>query len=223
MKNNSIKYIFFDLDGTLCYFKKDFGTVFTDFFQTDFEHVSKKWNEISKKSGACTSKEAIKHTFNFPEEKATLMSKEFSKVWGCNQTVFPGVFNLIEKLKLNYKIGVLTNGPFDLQLSVLKQTGLIDLLDLYIISGDEKISVRKPNIDIFKKAEALINTSSNRILMIGDSYTSDIKGAIDAGWKSLWVNPTLNDFKGAFQHSIFSFVEQDQSEPVVLNWESILN
>ncbi len=46
----------------------------------------------------------------------------------------------------------------------------------------------KPNNSIFKEVENSTKAKPNEILMVGDSYTSDIKGAENMGWNYLRIN-----------------------------------
>lgn len=55
----------------------------------------------------------------------------------------------------------------------------------------EEIGHNKPSRDYFDAAFAQIpGFDPEKALMVGDSLSSDIKGGINAGIRTCWVNPT---------------------------------
>ena len=49
------------------------------------------------------------------------------------------------------------------------------------------MGAQKPNPKIYEEALRLNGCQPEEVLMIGDSWTSDIQGAINAGIDQLWV------------------------------------
>ena len=73
-----------------------------------------------------------------------------------------------------------------------KNSGLGELFDFVFISED--VGAEKPAKEFFDKVlvevEAKIGKFQlDEVLLVGDSLTSDIKGANNAGVKSCWYNP----------------------------------
>ena len=94
---------------------------------------------------------------------------------------------LIEKLSTNYKLGVITNGLKDVQSKRIGQSVIAKHFDTIVIS--EEVKVSKPNSEIFKIALNNLNyTDKSKVLMIGDSLTSDIQGGINFGIDTCWIN-----------------------------------
>ena len=48
--------------------------------------------------------------------------------------------------------------------------------------------ILKPNQEIFKEVERLTKNKANEILMVGDSFKSDIVGTHTMGWNYLKIN-----------------------------------
>lgn len=84
-------------------------------------------------------------------------------------------------------MGIITNGFTSLQQTRLERTGLRDHFDLLIIS--EEVGVAKPDARIFDYALAQAgNPSRDRVLMVGDTAESDIRGGVNAGLATCWLN-----------------------------------
>lgn len=87
-----------------------------------------------------------------------------------------GVIELFEYLKQNNKqITILTGWFSGTQIERLKRTGLFKYIDK-IVSGDDAM---KPDLESFELAIKPFDKS--KCIMIGDSITSDVDGAKNAG------------------------------------------
>lgn len=83
-------------------------------------------------------------------------------------------------------LGILSNGPAKHQWDKVRSLGLLKWIkeEDIIISGD--VGVTKPDVRIYRIAEE--RGKGKELWMIGDSFESDIAGAYEAGWHSLWIN-----------------------------------
>ncbi|MCG4723087.1 HAD-IA family hydrolase, partial [Alistipes putredinis] len=69
-------------------------------------------------------------------------------------------------------------GLSDVQSNRIRKSSIAKYFDDIIIS--EEVSVSKPNSDIFKIALNNLNyNDKSKVLMVGDSLTSDIQGGIN--------------------------------------------
>lgn len=96
---------------------------------------------------------------------------------------------LIESLHKDYKLAIITNGLKDVQNRRIEKSGISKYFSTIIIS--EEAGVSKPDAAIFE--HAFKNTSSynkDRVLMIGDSLSSDIRGGYHFGIHTCWYNPS---------------------------------
>lgn len=93
---------------------------------------------------------------------------------------FPGAVEAIRSLReRGLRVGLLTNGPSDLQRRKLAVTGLAGELEAIAIS--EEIGAAKPAREAFALAAGLLRCELGRTAMVGDSLAYDIVGAIAAG------------------------------------------
>lgn len=87
------------------------------------------------------------------------------------------------------KMAIITNGFEALQQKRLANTQLQDFFEFVVVS--ETVGVAKPALPIFEAAFAQMGeVEKSRILMVGDTLSSDIQGGIHAGIDTCWFNPT---------------------------------
>ena len=103
----------------------------------------------------------------------------------AEQTVMiDGAVGLLAHLRAHYNIGVLSNGFKDVQYRQLENTGLAPLVDLVVLSDD--IGINKPDPRIFAYAmEQSGSAGPESHLMVGDNLSTDISGAVAAGWRAV--------------------------------------
>ena len=56
------------------------------------------------------------------------------------------------------------------------------------ILSSEDLQCNKPDFKAFSKACELLNTLAENVLMIGDSLTEDVYGAMAYGMQTIWIN-----------------------------------
>ncbi len=98
----------------------------------------------------------------------------------------PGAVELVALLRQHARIGVITNHVVDEQVKKVAAIGIESLIDELVIS--EEVGVTKPDPLIFHTALNRLKTTADRAVMIGDSWPSDIEGAIGIGVRAIWLN-----------------------------------
>jgi putative hydrolase of the HAD superfamily len=83
-------------------------------------------------------------------------------------------------------IGLVTNGPHDVQRDKIDLLDLRALVDFAVISGE--VGVEKPDPCIFEEALRQGNATASGAIYIGDSPEHDIEGARNAGIPNIWIN-----------------------------------
>ncbi|MCP3741033.1 HAD family hydrolase [Rossellomorea sp. BNER] len=121
------------------------------------------------------------------EQLATELANLFINERRSKPYTYEETFKILDQLKGNYQLLLLTNGSPHLQNSKLTLTPqLSPYFDEIIISGD--FGKGKPDQEIFKYALSKLNVNVNEAIMIGDNLMTDILGANRAGIKSVWIN-----------------------------------
>jgi FMN hydrolase / 5-amino-6-(5-phospho-D-ribitylamino)uracil phosphatase len=109
--------------------------------------------------------------------------------------LFPGVetvFSLVRDAvsrhdpKAARPIGIVTNGPTEVQRAKLELLGVDRLVDFVLVS--EEFGVAKPDPAIFREALRFAEVGPEEAIFVGDSVEFDMAGARAAGIPTVWVN-----------------------------------
>jgi putative hydrolase of the HAD superfamily len=96
------------------------------------------------------------------------------------------LLHLVRSVPSVRKIGLITNGPAEVQREKIALLELWDEIDFAVISGE--VGVEKPDPRIFARALAIAGMSADEAIYIGDSPEYDMDGAHNAGIARIWVN-----------------------------------
>jgi len=99
---------------------------------------------------------------------------------------FPDAKPTLDDLARDFRLGLITNGPDDLQWEKLERTGLEDRFATVVISRE--VGVMKPDPAIFQIALDKLSVPAAESVYIGDSLTHDVAGAQAAGMKAIWLS-----------------------------------
>ena len=101
--------------------------------------------------------------------------------------LIPGALNALEELGEVATLAIVSNGAQAVQQPRLSASGLERFMDGIYIS--EKVGAAKPSAKIFDYSlRDLGLTNRSRVLVVGDDLLADIKGGINAGLDTCWVN-----------------------------------
>lgn len=100
----------------------------------------------------------------------------------------PGAPELLEALHTGYDLYLATNGTPAVQNSRIESAGIARYFRKIFIS--EQLGAYKPSPAFFQACfRAIPDFDPAEALMVGDSLTSDIRGARNAGLRSCWYDP----------------------------------
>ena len=97
-----------------------------------------------------------------------------------------GAKRALKRLAKKYDLYLITNGQIDVQKGRIKAANLDQYFKKIYIS--EEIGYQKPKLEFFQYIKKDINYIDEEVLVIGDSLTSDIKGANNANLDSCFIN-----------------------------------
>lgn len=112
---------------------------------------------------------------------------------------FPGAKELLQKLKTRGKIYIVTNGNTEIQRRHLADSGFDKLCDGLFIS--DEMGVAKPHKEFAQTVmKTIADFSLERAVWIGDSLTSDMQCALNAGIDFILFAPrgVPQNFAGAY-------------------------
>lgn len=121
------------------------------------------------------------------EKMCHLLDEEYLRFLALQPTTIPGAHQLLEYLVTKgYDVNTLSNGFQGTQQQKLISGGLSDLIHRNVLSDD--CGITKPQRGIFDYALEQCGAEAATTVMIGDNPDADIKGAHDAGWRTIYFN-----------------------------------
>jgi len=228
MKPKRYKHLFFDLDRTLWDFDSsalhtferlfetyklyDFGIADLDiFYQTYNEHNDKLWTEYRNGN---LQKEVLRDlrfretlkAFDIDNEKLVRqLSHDYLYFSPRTVYLFPHTIEVLEFLKKDYKLYLITNGFEEVQHIKINEAGIAGFFEKMITS--EAAGVKKPDPLIFSYAMQQCNTLKAESLMIGDDLPVDILGAQAFGMDQVFFNPQKQQHAESPTYEITSLIE----------------
>ncbi len=205
----NIKFIFFDLDNTLLdhthaekiALHQTFENDLKDFVPTDFDSFKLVYHEINTKlwslySQSKVSKDEVRlGRFRDSLKHFGVTDFDIHKLWENYAHRYKGNWKSIDQsteilhylTDKKYRLGIISNGFTELQHDKIRKMGWTHFFESIILS--EEIGVQKPDPKIFQSALLSVKLEPSEVIYIGDSYETDINGAKNSGWKSIYFNP----------------------------------
>ena len=91
----------------------------------------------------------------------------------------PGIEAFVRRLRGEYRVGLLTNGPTRAQRDKLTTLGWTDLFDVALVTGD--LDAGKPHAAAFEALLDAFGSDPGATAYVGDDVDADIAGAAAAG------------------------------------------
>lgn len=207
--------ILFDADDTLLDFNKDETQALTNIMQkygieTSDENIKtykevnvSLWKALERGEIDKPTLKKIRFTLFFEkigfvtDEDHFKINEEYLANLSNGGNLLPGSKELIESLKSQgYDLYIVTNGIENTQKRRLTKAGILPCFTEIFVS--EAIGHQKPKKEYFDYVLSRIKEKDiGRVLLVGDSLTSDIKGAADAGITCAWLRHNITaDFSG---------------------------
>jgi putative hydrolase of the HAD superfamily len=204
------KHLFFDLDHTIWDFETNsretilelytrHGMVetihpnFDEFYERYSYHNKRLWDRYHHgfiKQDELRWKRMWHALLEFKigdEKLAKQLSQEYLEILPTKKALFPYAKEVIKYLvEKGYKLHLITNGFEEVQWGKIRSCE-IDPYFKEVITSEKAMSL-KPHPEIFEYALKITGASKNESIMIGDNLDADIKGAMDAGLDTVFVN-----------------------------------
>ena len=199
-----IEFLFLDLDDTILDFAQAervalaktltaFGVEPTDERIQRYSQINKDcWKRMER--GELTKDQL--RTVRFHEFFAELgipadvdaVAKAYVENLSVGHWFLPGAEEAVHRLSKKYRLFLASNGMAAVQKGRMTSAGLYSYFEQSFVS--EEMGASKPSKAYFDTAFARIEGfDPSRAMMVGDSLTSDIRGGINAGIRTCWVNP----------------------------------
>lgn len=204
------RHLFFDLDHTLWDFETNSNATllqlfheyglhqtitpdFDQFYECYSYHNKRLWDKyhhglIKQEDLRWKRMWLAMLDFKKPDEKlARTLSGEYLKILPTKRALFPFAIEIIQYLKnKGYELHLITNGFDEVQKGKLLSSGL-DVFFKEVITSEKAMSL-KPHKAIFDFALEAAGANRAESIMLGDNLDADIRGAMDAGLDTVFVN-----------------------------------
>ncbi|MBQ7344186.1 MAG: YjjG family noncanonical pyrimidine nucleotidase [Clostridia bacterium] len=199
-----IRNVLFDLDDTLLDFKRseaeairhtlrEIGIEPTDEVVSLYSRINRScWAKLE--TAEWTREEVLHNRFDMLFEalgvsgdaRATQKLYEYRLSLGAYY--IDGAKEMLDEIHGKYRLYLATNGIVNVQTRRLRDSGIEKYFEDIFVS--EKIGYNKPDKRFFDYAfERIPDFVRDETVMVGDLLTSDIKGGINAGIKTVYFNP----------------------------------
>ena len=197
--------VLWDVDGTLLDFIYSQRYALTKCFQTIgremTEEILNRYSQINDsfwkrlELGEITKEQLLPGRFlqlfeeyGIQDVDVEAFRQEYQEALGSVFSYIDDSLDICKSLQGRVKQYVVTNGVTSTQLNKLKLSGFYDIMEELFIS--EQIGAPKPHEEFFDYCLArLAEKDKSKILLIGDSLSSDIKGGVLAGIPTCWFRP----------------------------------
>ena len=123
-----------------------------------------------------------------PAVDAKVLSDTYDHLMEDACFLVPGAEALLQELRSQYRLCLVTNGVGEVQHNRIHKCGLEDYFDAIFVSSD--LGCVKPSADFFEACfAALGGVDAARSVMIGDGINADVRGGIQMGMRTIWFNP----------------------------------
>ncbi|MBL8047799.1 MAG: HAD family hydrolase [Chthonomonas sp.] len=206
-----IKAIYFDLDDTLCGYwdasKAALRSTFDEFrpgdqgadacigaWATAFrsfspEVKSTEWYQTYLRFGGKTRNEQMARTLQvLGVDDSTLAVKlgdRYGELRNANLALFDDAIEVLDNLYHRFPLGLITNGPADIQRQEIATLGIGHYFQHFYIEGE--VGFGKPEPEVFRRAAYAVGCLPEDCLMVGNSYGHDVRPALACGWQSIWI------------------------------------
>ncbi len=209
MNFSGVRTIIFDLDGTLCRYGLSTAQAIAATLERvglspaslgDPDSVATRyielWHEEEKVRSPQPFRERIwsrllaEHGIN-EDGLAQVLGDTYISIRLPSLRLDPAAVPLLTALRPQYRLGLLTNGPGEMQWPKIERLSLEPYFDEIIVAGD--VGIYKPDPKVFQIVLSRLNEVPSRALYVGDSYQMDVVGAKRAGLLSVWLNNSENN------------------------------
>lgn len=199
-----MRFIFLDLDDTILDFhraeRQALSQTLRHFHVDPTDAVLDRYHVLNRRQwelleeGKLTRPQVLVRRFQLlfdelgiraaPQEVCQLYEEQLAQ----GHFFVPGAQELLEALHTRYELYLATNGTPEVQNSRIESAGIARYFQNIFIS--EQMGAYKPSPAFFHACFAAIpDFDAAEAMMVGDSLTSDIRGARNVGLRSCWYNP----------------------------------
>ncbi len=199
-----IEFLFLDLDDTILDFHKaerialrktllDFGLEPAEEVLSRYHRIN-KWHWEQLELGKLTRDRVLVERFGVlfrelgRDADAESCARQYERNLSIGHYFLPGAGEAVDRLSRKYRLFLASNGTASVQKGRMTSANLYRFFEKVFVS--QEIGCNKPSKEYFEACFAQIpGFDREKAIMVGDSLSSDIRGGLNAGIRTVWVNP----------------------------------
>lgn len=196
-----IEAVVFDLDGTLCAYRRHGSEVLAESFERvavepafgieDYYAVYEEYagvaDTVAAQREACFA--ALAERFGLDPKDGRAVAREYARLRDHAAVEFlEGAEAALEALARDHRLGLVTNGAPGMQSTKLDALGLDEAFEVVVHGGHD--APPKPDPEPFRRALDAIGVPADRAVHVGNSLEADVAGAKAAGMRAAWLPET---------------------------------
>lgn len=119
------------------------------------------------------------------------LAETFRAATMFNLSLYDGVRQVLDELKLRYRLAAVSDGQMLWAEPEMRRVGLANYFEFLIVSGE--YGYRKPDLRIYQKALTKMNLKHDEVIFIGNDMYRDVYGAHNAGMKTIFFKSNQGD------------------------------
>jgi putative hydrolase of the HAD superfamily len=120
------------------------------------------------------------------EPLARKLAEDVVRLRKQHHALYPETRDVLETLRGDYQLALLTNGAPQIQRQKLASLDLEKYFEAVVVSGE--VGVGKPEAGVFREVLDSLAVAPGEAVMIGDNLVKDVGGAKAVGMRGIWVN-----------------------------------
>ena len=227
MGKKQYTHIFFDLDRTLWDFIRNSADVLKDIidefslgsYVNDLDEFITKYNDYNDRLWDKYREGRIRKPI-LRQERFRMLLKDYGindmemvekishyylNTCPAKPLLIKNSLEILEYLYDKYKLYIISNGFYDVQLSKMISSGISKFFTKLFTS--DRIGYAKPHARIFEYAIKSENAKKDESLMVGDDFKNDIQGAMNAKIDQVFFNPENKEVNGRATFEISDLLE----------------
>ena len=148
-----------------------------------------------------------RHGYKPTEDEIVHYDNLFWSIFWKKRRFLHGAINLLRLCSdFGVPVAIITNGNPQIQFRTMIRLKLHDYVDVLLTPGNA--DEMKPSNALFERAMEIFDVNPERVIMVGDSFSHDVIGAVNAGIIPVWLNNSqMEKTKDVNLVEIVSFTE----------------
>lgn len=192
-----IEAVCFDLDDTLCRYRRSgsdllaaaFEAAGVDPFFTVEDYHARYSSFVTASEDVADLRESCFAAISRDRDRDPAIGRAVARAYAAERDhravdPMPGAIEVVERLREDYAVALVTNGDAGMQSQKLDAIGLDDAFEAVVHAGYD--TPPKPEPDPFHHVLTALDVSPARAVHVGNSLYSDVPGAKRAGLRAAW-------------------------------------